>query len=135
QDEHGALLPALERDVMGDMENYGQAKVACERHVLRGFGSDRTAIARVGLIGGPGDSSDRTGYWPLRFARPSGADGAVLAPDAPDLLTQVIDVRDVAAWIIDAGSRAMAGIFNVTGETVPFTGHLEVARALAGHRG
>jgi 2'-hydroxyisoflavone reductase len=135
QDEDGALLPALDSDVMESMETYGQAKVACERHVLRGFGSDQTAIARVGLIGGPGDIFDRTGYWPLRFARPARADGAILVPDAPDLPTQVIDVRDLAAWIVEAGTRGTAGIFNVTGETVRFPEHLEIARAVAGHIG
>lgn len=135
QDEDGALLPALESDVMESMETYGHAKVACERHVLRGFGSGRTAIARVGLIGGPGDIFDRTGYWPLRFARPARADGAVLVPDVSDLPTQVIDVRDLAAWIVSAGTRATTGIFNVTGGTVLFAEHLEVARAVAEHTG
>src|SRR5215208_6089326 len=123
QDEDGALLPALESDVMDSMETYGHAKVACERHALQAFGPDRTAIMRVGLIGGPGDIFDRTGYWPLRFARPAGAGGAVLAPDAPDLPTQVIDVRDLAAWIIEVGTRATAGVFNVTGETLPLPEH------------
>ncbi len=63
---------------MEDMETYGQAKVACEQHVLEGFGADRSLIARVGLIGGPGDTFDRTGYWPLRFSRPAAPDGSVL---------------------------------------------------------
>ena len=42
-------------------------------------------LARVGLIGGPGDVFDRTGYWPSRFAAPAAADGSVLVPDDPDL--------------------------------------------------
>jgi nucleoside-diphosphate-sugar epimerase len=50
-------------------------------------------------------------------------------------LTQVIDVRDLAAWIVEVGTRGTAGIFNVTGETVLFPEHLEVARAVAGHTG
>ena len=70
-DESAALLPALVGDVMESMETYGEAKVACERHVLAAFGTDRTLIARAGLIGGPGDIFDRTGYWPLRFVRPA----------------------------------------------------------------
>lgn len=134
-DEAGALLPALDGDVMGTMESYGEAKVACEQHVLRGFGPDRALVARVGLIGGPGDVFDRTGYWPLRFARPAHPDGRVLVPHAPNLTTQVIDVRDLAGWLIDAGSRRVAGIFNATGEAVPFPHHLDVARAVGGHTG
>ena len=135
QDEDGPLLAALEGDVMESMDTYGQAKVACEQHALRAFGPDRATIVRVGLIGGPGDIFDRSGYWPLRFARPASADDAVLVPDAPDLPAQVIDVRDLAAWIIEMGTRGVAGVFNVTGETLPLPEHLEVARAVAGHTG
>ncbi len=135
QNESGALLPALESDVMVTDDAYGQAKVACEQHVQRALGPERTLIARVGLIGGPGDIFDRTGYWPLRFARPASPDGAVLVPDAPTLPTQVIDVRDLATWIVDAGSRGVAGVVNATGETIPFATHLDIARDVAGHTG
>lgn len=131
--EDGALLLALDGDVMESMETYGEAKVACERHVLQAFGPDRALIARVGLIGGPGDIFHRTGYWPLRFARPVVKDGAVLVPDAPEMATQVIDVRDLAGWLVDAGSRHVAGIFNATGETILLPDHLEIARNVAGH--
>ena len=135
QREEGALLPALDGEVMETMETYGQAKIACEQHVIRAFGPGRALIARVGLIGGPGDVFDRTGYWPLRFARPAAGDGAVLVPDAPDLATQVIDVRDLAAWLVDAGDRRVAGIVNASGETVLLPEHLDVARSVAGHTG
>jgi 2'-hydroxyisoflavone reductase len=135
QDEHGPLLAPLGREVTESMRSYGEAKVACEQHVVRALGPDRALIARVGLIGGPGDVFDRTGYWPLRFARPASDDGAVLAPDAPELLTQVIDVRDLAAWIVDAARHHLTGTFNATGPSVPFLRHLETARAVAGHTG
>jgi 2'-hydroxyisoflavone reductase len=118
QDETGELVAALDRDVMESMESYGPAKVACEQLVRQGFGQERALIARVGLIGGPGDVFDRTGYWPLRFARPPSEDGAVLVPNAPQLPTQVIDVRDLAAWIVDASGRGLVGTFNVTGPTM-----------------
>jgi 2'-hydroxyisoflavone reductase len=135
QDETGELVAALDCDVMESMETYGRAKVACEQIVRQGFGQDRALIARVGLIGGPGDIFDRSGYWPLRFARPASENGSVLVPDAPDLPTQVIDVRDLAAWIVDASSRGFVGTFNVTGPTMTFSEHLEIARAVARHRG
>lgn len=134
QDEGAALLPALDGDVMETMETYGEAKVACEQHVRTAYGADRCLIARVGLIGGPGDVSDRSGYWPVRFARPAGLDGSVLVPDVPELATQVIDVRDLAAWIVRSGS-VLRGTFNVMGESVPLPRHLEVARSVAGHSG
>ena len=37
QDEDAALLSPLDSDVMGSMEHYGEAKVACERAVLNEF--------------------------------------------------------------------------------------------------
>lgn len=135
QDESAELLPALEGEVMESMETYGEAKVACEQHVTDAFGLDRSFVARVGLIGGPGDVFDRTGYWPLRFARPAGQNGSVLVPDVPELATQVIDVRDLATWIVESGSRALSGIFNATGETIPLPQHLETARKVAEHSG
>jgi nucleoside-diphosphate-sugar epimerase len=134
-DESAALLPALAGDVMENMETYGEAKVACERDVLNTFGPDRSLIARVGLIGGPGDIFDRTGYWPLRFTRPAANDGSVLVPNVPDLMTQVIDVRDVATWLIEAGEHGLSGVFNVGGETISLSEHLAMAREVAGHTG
>jgi nucleoside-diphosphate-sugar epimerase len=83
EDETAALLPPLESDVMESMQTYGEAKVACEQHVLASFGPSRSVIVRVGLIGGPGDIFDRSGYWPLRFARPAATDDGVLIPDVP----------------------------------------------------
>jgi 2'-hydroxyisoflavone reductase len=135
QDEDAAVLPALDGDVMESMSTYGEAKVACERHALSAFGPDRVLIARVGLIGGPGDVFDRTGYWPLRFAHPAADDGSVLVPDAPHLATQIIDVRDLAGWLVNAGGQRVAGAFNATGETVMLLDHLQEARTVAGHAG
>jgi nucleoside-diphosphate-sugar epimerase len=135
QDETASLLPALDGDVMETMETYGEAKVACENHVLDAFGPERSLIARVGLIGGPGDIFGRTGYWPLRFHRPAADDGSVLVPEVPDLPTQVIDVRDLAAWLVDSGRHGLHGIFNAGGGTIPFADHLETARRVAGHSG
>jgi 2'-hydroxyisoflavone reductase len=135
QDERAALLPPLQSEVMASMAQYGQAKVACEQIVLEAAGADRSLILRVGLIGGPGDEFDRSGYWPLRFARAARSGRRVLVPDVPRLATQVIDVRDLAAWVIACACRGVVGIFNATGETTSFEAHMEVARRVAGHRG
>ena len=133
--EDAGLLPPLHGDVMDSMEVYGEAKVACEQHVLAHFGRKRSLIVRSGLIAGPGDETGRTGYWPLRFARPAGDDGRVLVPEAPDLATQVVDVRDLAAWIVDATVRGVSGIFNAMGNALPLAEHLAEARGVAGHTG
>ena len=134
-DESGALLPALDDEVLRDPEDYGRAKVACEQFVLAGIRPDHSLIARVGLIGGPGDLFGRTGYWPLRFARPADPDGRVLVPSVPGLGVQVIDVRDLASWLVDAAERAISGIYNAGGPTLRLDEHLAVARRIAGHDG
>jgi len=51
------------------------------------------------------------------------------------LPAQVIDVRDLASWLVDAGERRPSGAFNVVGETIPLPAHLALAREVAGHTG
>lgn len=135
EDEDAPLLPPLEGDVMESMETYGEAKVACERHVLDAVGADRALIARASLIGGPGDWSGRSGYWPRRMARPSNPEGRVLIPDAPDVPVQVLDVRDLAAWLVRCAERATAGIATVGGPTHTLAEHLETVRDVTGFAG
>jgi 2'-hydroxyisoflavone reductase len=135
QDEDAPLLAPLDSDVMESMELYGQAKAACEQAVLRGFGADRAVVARVGLIGGPGDESGRSGYWPWRFAHPSNIQGAVLVPDDPQVPTAVIDVRDLAAWLLHCAETGVTGIYNAAGPSRPLAEHLALARTVAGHTG
>lgn len=134
-DESGPLKDALVGDVMESMETYGEAKVACERLVLDAMGPERSLIARVSLIGGPGDWSGRSGYWPRRFAQPSNPEQRVLVPDAPDVPVQVIDARDLAAWLVTVAERRHAGIVNVGGPTHTLAEHLEAVRAVTGFRG
>ena len=109
-------------------ENYGEAKAAIE-HWTAELAGDRAHICRAGLIGGPGDGSDRYGYWPARFARDA---DPVLVPDIPADATQIIDVRDLAAWILTAAENGTTGALNAVGEPVPFAAYLEESRRLAG---
>lgn len=132
--ESAPLLPALEGQD-STMETYGEAKVACERIVLDGVGAERAVIARSGLIGGPGDHTGRTGYWPLRFARPSTTDGTVLVPAEQNTFTQVVDVRDLALWLVKCIENSVTGTYNVSGPAIRLSEHLANARAVAGHTG
>jgi 2'-hydroxyisoflavone reductase len=134
-DESAALLPPLADDVMESMAAYGEAKVACEQAVLDGYGPDRSTIVRSGLIGGPGDPTDRAGYWPMRFAFPADPAGSVLIPDSPHQLTQLIDVRDLAAWVVTVAVRGITGTYNATGDPILLADHLDAARGVAGHTG
>jgi len=129
------LLTPLDGDLLTDRADYGNAKVACEQAVQAGFGPARSLLARCGLIGGRGDHTHRSSYWPWRFAHPGTADAAVVVPDEPDLSTQLVDVRDLASWLVTCCERRTAGVVDAVGDCLPLAGHLETARAVAGHRG
>ncbi len=123
--EDAPVLPPLAPGTELTMENYGEAKSAIE-HWTRELAGDKAHLCRAGLIGGPGDGSDRYGYWPARFARD---DDPVLVPDIPVDATQIIDVRDLAAWILTAAENGTTGALNAVGEPVPFAAYLEESRA------
>jgi len=126
--EDAELLPPLPEDAAAAPETYGESKSAIEK-LLVDIAGEKAHIVRAGLIGGPGDSSDRYGYWPARFASGS---GPVLVPDILADPVQVIDVRDLAGWILAAAGRGLAGTFNAVGGVVPFGEYLEACRDLAG---
>ena len=94
---------------------YGELKAACEQVVREVFPDSHTNV-RAGLIVGPHDSSGRFTYWPLRAA----TGGPMLAPAPPERLTQLIDVRDLGAWLVEACERRVSGTFNASGVPVSF---------------
>lgn len=110
-----ALVEAItdDRDLGEDPEAYGGMKVACERLVLDG--AARATVVRPGLIVGPGDPTGRYGYWPERLADP----GAVLGPGDPSDRVQVIDVRDLAAWIVRLVGSGTTGTYDGVGPVTP----------------
>jgi len=128
-DEDSPLREPVAGDV-AEPEEYGEGKVACERAV--NALADHV-IWRAGLIGGPGDPSDRFGYWVSRFAL--AGDRPVLVPDIPEQPVQVVDVRDLAAWIVSAAAAGTTGLFNAAGDPVPFGSVLGTAAAVAGSTG
>lgn len=98
-----------------DPENYGRLKVAAEQAVLDALGG-RVFVTRPGLIAGRGDVSDRYGYWPARLSM----GGEVLCPGDPSICVQLIDVRDVAAWIVLAAEEHLTGVYDATGPPLAF---------------
>jgi hypothetical protein len=59
----------------------------------------------------------------------------VIVPDTASLATQVIDARDLAQWLVACIEKKQTGIFNATGQTVPFAQFIETARTCASHTG
>ncbi|MBM7663199.1 2'-hydroxyisoflavone reductase [Bacillus mesophilus] len=91
-------------------ETYGALKALCEEEVKKTF-PDRHLIIRPGLIVGPHDPTDRFTYWPSRV----GNGGEVLAPDDPNTPVQIIDVRDLASFIVQQLENKAVGTYHVTG--------------------
>lgn len=111
-DQTPLLPPSGNDDPPGDgPDDYGRCKVSCEQIVNEGAGPDRSLICRAGLIVGPEDRSGRFTYWVSRLAR----GGRVLAPGAPDDPVQLVDVRDLAGWLVTAAGQRLAGTFDATG--------------------
>lgn len=95
--------PEIERSTE---DIYGAAKVACEQATGEG-----AFICRAGLIVGPEDPTGRFTYWPVRLDR----GGEVLVPGTPDDAVQLIDVRDLAQWIVLAAQNGLTGCFDAIG--------------------
>lgn len=102
---------------------YGPLKALCEKAAEIAW-PGRVAHVRPGLIVGPEDPTDRFSYWPTRVAQ----GGEVLAPgDGTDEL-QVIDVRDLAAFLVRAAEDDTVGTYNAVG----FEGRVSFAEFLHG---
>lgn len=97
-------------------ESYGPLKALCEKAVQEIY-QDRALIIRPGLIVGPNDPTDRFTYWPVRVAR----GGEVLAPQEPDVPIQIVDVRDLAEFIIKLIEENASGVYNATGPDYELT--------------
>lgn len=103
-----AALEAPSEDFTGPA--FGPLKALCERELLTGM-PGRSTVVRPGLIVGPRDFSDRFTYWPLRCRR----GGDVLAPGAPDDPIQLVDGRDLSAFLLDLVEHRTSGVFNALG--------------------
>jgi len=94
--------------------HYGALKALCEQAAEAAM-PGRVLAIRPGLIVGPGDPTDRFTYWPVRFAR----GGEVLAPGDGADPAQVVDVRDLASFMVSAAERRLAGTMNAVGPATP----------------
>jgi len=115
-------------DLREHPEAYGPMKVACEQLVRDGV--ERAFVMRPGLIVGPGDPTGRFTHWPARLADVAPGD-PVLAGGSPTDPVQVVDVRDLATWIVTAAEQGLTGDHDGVGPVVPVGDLLaEVAAAL-----
>ena len=108
-----ALGSMPDDELAADYSNYGPLKALSEAEVESVFGG-RTLVVRPGLIVGPHDPTGRFTYWAHRLGR----GGETLAPAPPERRVQFVDVRDLAAWLLDAVEGGLAGTYNATNEGV-----------------
>jgi len=116
-DEHSATGKLTNPDVEEITgETYGPMKALCEQYSEQAF-KGRIAIVRPGYIVGPLDPTDRFTYWPVRASK----GGEMLAPGTPHDPIQVIDVRDLAAWMMKLVEGRTTGYFNADSPPRAFT--------------
>lgn len=125
-----AAIGTLEDETVEEIngETYGPLKALCEQAITQSMGG-RALHVRAGLIVGPYDLSDRFTYWPDRVAK----GGEVLAPGTPETPVQFIDVRDLAAWTVQATEAKLTGPYNATGpaETLTMGAFLDTCKAIS----
>jgi len=109
-------------------ETYGALKARAERAVAEHF-PGKTLLVRPGIVVGPYDYTGRFAYWPRRIAE----GGAVLAPGAPERPLQVIDARDLGAFVVGRIEAADAGIYNAAGPVVQWGDFLGACGDVGGH--
>jgi 2'-hydroxyisoflavone reductase len=101
--------PATE-DLGKDFANFGGGKALCEKAAEAAMPGRATNI-RPGFIVGPRDTSARFLYWPVRVS----LGGTMAVPGAPADPIQIIDVRDLADWIVHCIENNIVGVYNATG--------------------
>jgi 2'-hydroxyisoflavone reductase len=122
--EHSPLCECDDKyttDMGANYERYGALKRYCEDAAAAAF-PGRATLVRPGYIVGPGDTSDRFTYWPVRFQR----GGECLAPGDPDNELQFVDVRDLGRWLVVAIEQQHTGPYNAVG----FDGRIATAEFL-----
>lgn len=125
--ESDPVVAPLDADCMEGMEQYPAAKSACEAAYRAAEGP--VLIVRPGLIGGYGDETARSGYYPWRFAHPASED--VIVPD-PTFPIAMIDAEDLAAWIVRSAEEGRQGTFNATGHATTLAEVFTTSRELTG---
>ncbi len=97
-------------------ETYGGLKVLCERAAVERHGAS-TLLVRPTYVVGPDDYTWRFPWWVARIAR----GGEVAVPGPAQAPLQVIDARDMGAWMVRLLEDGRQGAFHACSPEPPFT--------------
>lgn len=100
-------------------DTYGPLKAACERAAERRTEPGGLAIVRPTFVVGPHDPTDRFTYWARVMAH--GGRVPVAWPDEP---VQVIDVRDLAQFMLRLATTPTGGVVDAVGPHAPLAAFL-----------
>ena len=90
-------------------ETYGPLKALCEKRAAAEINAGDLTILRPTYVCGPGDHTDRFTWWPARTMR----GGDMLWPGTRADKIQIIDVRDLANFVVDSLEQKITGIYNM----------------------
>lgn len=105
--------PTIAADASHPVHASATRKLRCERYLRRRLNrlDVPLLIARLGLVIGRYDDSERLAYWLERALR----GGDVLVPMDDHQTIQLIDATDVAQFLRDAADQQLTGVVNVAG--------------------
>lgn len=95
---------------------YGGLKALCELAAVECFGTD-SLIVRPTYVVGPWDPTGRFTYWVRRLSR----GGVVAVPGPPEAFVQIIDARDLGAWLVRLLEDGVSGALHASSPPPPFT--------------
>ena len=120
-------LPPQEAEELSSPEAYGGFKAQCEAAVEAAL-PGRALCVRAGIVAGPYDPTNRFTHWVTRIAH----GGEVLAPEPRDQPVQVLDARDLCAWILRMAEGHGVGVYGAVGPVLTMEELLERVRSGVG---
>lgn len=109
--DESSPLASMDDDTVEEItgETYGPLKALCEKRAAAEINAGDLTILRPTYVCGPGDHTDRFTWWPARTMR----GGDMLWPGTRADRIQIIDVRDLANFVVDSLEQKITGIYNM----------------------
>lgn len=115
REDHPLFVPDDQSSEVLNDDTYGGLKALCEIAARETFGE--CLVVRPTYIVGPYDYTGRFTWWMNRVAQ----GGVMLAPGPAEAHFQLIDVRDLAHWVLGMVERHVVGVYNAATPFPPAT--------------